>query len=262
MADKHSTWQTEPNAVVSEIGDWRPMDRDTLLSKIKTIAGSNGVVTYRGMQQTAVTVRSQIKIWITANKWVKVHTDPLAQRRIHAVYMPKPLNIEMGGPYSSYDISELISQENVVNFYYWLGNECEYKITLDQYMVATSRQNSESYRTYLESTESKDDVVSTLIYSRTWENFEKMMHMVKMTIDDVEWKYNKDKDIVINHQDLKRVLKQYNMGAVVSKTIDRIASEKEDNKRVRFDSGLHKYITIFGPPGNLETVEEIPMEKI
>ena len=262
MNDKHSNWQTEPNAIVSEIGDWRAQDRDVLLAKMKTIAGSNGVVTYRGMQQTAVTQQSLIKIWVTANKWVKLHTDPLSQRRIHPVYMPKPLNKELGGPYSEHYLRQIFSQENVLNFYYWLGNECELSIPLDQYIVPTSRHASESYKTYIENTQSVSDQVSILLYNRNWEDLQKIFAIYNLTIDDFTWKYNKAGNIVMAAARLKDVFGAKNGGDIINKTIDRLTSDKEGNKRLKFDRDIvEKFITIYEAPRDLE-VQSIDGEDI
>jgi len=256
MNDKHSNWQTEPNAIVSELGDWRAQDRDSLLAKMKTIAGSNGVVTYRGMQQTAITQQSLIKIWVTANKWVKLHTDPLSQRRIHPVFMPKPLSKELGGPYTEQQLRQIFSPENIMNFYYWLGNEAEYSIPLDQYMVPTSRHKSESYLTYIENTQSISDQVSVLLYNRTWEDLCKVFEIYKCSLDDLTWKYNKAGNIVIAVARLKDFLGSRNGGDIINKTLDRITSDKEGNKRLKFDKKIvEKFITIYGAPKNLDVNE-------
>ena len=256
MNDKHSNWQTEPNAIVSEIGDWRAQDRDVLLAKMKTIAGSNGIVTYRGMQQTAITQQSLIKIWVTANKWVKLHTDQLAQRRIHPVYMPKPLSKELGGPYSEHSLQAILSPENVLNFYYWLGNESEFSIPLDQYIVPTSRHNSESYLTYIENTQSVSDQVSVLLYSRLWSNLEKIFKIYNLTLDDLTWRYDRSGNMVLAIRKLKDVLGSKNGSDVINKTIDRLWSAKENNRRLHFNkSSVEKCITIYEAPKNLEVTK-------
>jgi len=261
LNDKHSNWQTEPNVIVSEVGDWRAMDRDSLLAKVKTIAGSNGIVTFRGMNKTAITQPSLIKIWVTGNKWVKLHTDPLSQRRIHPVYMPRPLNKELGGPYSEGELRSIFSHESVLNFYYWLGNESDSipELTLDQYIVPTSRHSSESYEIYQENTQTISDTVSQLIYSRDYNKFQKALNLLHVTLDELTWKYNgKTNNLVIAVARLKDVLGSKNSDDIVMKTIDRLTSEKEGNKKLRFDRDFpEKFITLYGAPRDLETVAPI-----
>jgi len=253
--DKHSNWQTEPNAIVSEVGDWREMDANTLLAKLKSISGSNGIVTYRGMQKTAITVPSLIKVWVTGNKWVKLHSDPMSQRRIHIVYMPRPLNRLLGGEYTDNDIHHLMSEESLLNFYYWLGNESEYNMTLDDYKAPISRQKSESYKTYIENTQSVSDTVAQLLYSRTYNNLVKIFEIYNMTLDDLTWKYSRG-NLVLATARLKDVFGTKNGGDIINKTIDRLTSEKEGNKRLKFDRSIvEKFITIFEAPQDLEYSE-------
>ena len=252
VKDVHSNWQTEPNAIVSELGDWRAMDKENLLATLKTISGSQGIVTYRGMQQTAVTTQSLIKIWVTGNNWVKLHNDPLSQRRIYPVYMPRPLSKIMGGPYTEQELRNTFSAENILNFYYYLGNEYPHSITLDEYMTPQSRKQSESYQLYKEATESKPDVVSELLWKREWPQFEKALTLYELTLNDLEWKFNRAKNLVVTVESLKRAFREG--GAIIEKTIDRLKTDKEGNKRLKFSgSNVENYITIYSAPDYLES---------
>ncbi|NPA69273.1 MAG: hypothetical protein GXO26_00530 [Crenarchaeota archaeon] len=262
LKDKHSNWQTEENAVFSEIGSWRPIEQDDLLSNLKSISGSNGEVTYRGMQKTAIVVKTIVKIWVTGNEWVKLHTDPLTQRRIHVVYMPRPLTESMGGPYSTDDIAMMMQPEIIADFYYWLGNEYEQTLTSAQYRDATSRQHTESYKTYIDATQSKSDKAAALIWEQDWDKFKEAMSLFDISLDDLSWKYNKQRQLVITVLSLKNTF-SLNLGStVITKTIDRIAETREGNKRLKFDKDVvEKYITIYNAPDNLG-VREIPGENI
>jgi len=262
MKDVHSNWQTKENAIFSEVGDWKPMEREDLLSQLKTISGSNGKVTFRDMQKTAIVVPTIIKIWITGNHWVKLHSDPLTQRRIHIVYMPNPLEKELGGPYSKQDISDLMSDESIQNFYYWLGNVYQYQdFSIDKYNSAVSQQHTEGYRMYIEDTESKGDKVATLLWAREWRKFKELLDITSSQMSDFDFRYSKGQ-LVIAARSLKTILGHKVGGDIIPKTINRLATEKEANRRLKFSKGsLEKYVTIYNAPSNLN-VEEIPGDNI
>lgn len=266
LKDKHASWQTGENAVFSEIGSWKTFEKDDLLAELKTISGSNGKVTYRAMQQVARVVPTMIKIWITANEWVKLHTDPVTQRRIHIVYMPRPLEAASGGPYSSADIERICSAENILNFYYWLGNE--YRpgaFTLDQYMNAKSRHQSKSYELYIEATQNKADIAAQLLWTQDWNQFAKILDMYELTMEDLDWKISKSNTLVLAAVKLKEVLAR-RAGAghgIIDKIIDRMNAEMEDSKRLKINKGIvEKYITIYGQPADLNEMQTIEGEDI
>lgn len=247
LKDVHSNWQTEPNAVISELGDWRTIDRETLLATIKTISGSHGMVTYRGMQQTAITIQSQIKIWVTGNSWVKLHTDALSQRRIYPVYMPRPLSKIMGGPYAEGELREIFSAENILNFYYYLGNEYEHSLSFDDYMNPKSRQKSESYEMYKASTGSKADMVADMLYKRDWALFEQALAHYELSLNDLTWKFSRDRQLVISMQSLKEAFREG--GATISQLLDRIKVDLEGNKRLKFDGpNVEHFMTVYNAP--------------
>jgi len=254
LKDKHSNWQTEENAVFSEIGSWKSMERADLLTELKTISGSNGNVTFRDMQKTATVVPTLIKIWITANEWVKLHTDPLTQRRVHVVYMPHPLEVESGGNYSSAELTSIISNKNILDFYYWLGNVYHNPtFTVDHYKNAISRQKSEAYDLYLESTQSKSDLASTLLWEQNYDGFVKILEAFSLNMEDFDFKYNKAKNLVISVTSLKNAFARNSGNDSINKTIDRIASEKDGNKRLKFNKNIvEKYITIYEAPEGLD----------
>ena len=84
--------------------------------------------------------------------------------------MPRPLNTESGGPYTSSQLAELLSNDSLVDFYYWLGNSYRTSegFSQDQYISPMCRQKSEAYQMYLEDVESGSDRVAALIYSRDY----------------------------------------------------------------------------------------------
>ena len=249
MKDMHSNWQTEENAIFSEVGDWKPMERDDLLAQLKTISGSNGKVTFRGMQRTSEVVPTLIKIWVTGNHWVKLHSDPLTQRRIHIVYMPNPLDRELGGDYTTREISELMGEQSIQNFYYWLGNiYSNADFAPSHYYSAVSQQQTEAYQMYIEDTESISDKISTLLWSREWDDFSKILDIIGLTLNDLDYKFSRG-NLVITVASLKSTLTKISGGDLVAKTINRITSEKEGNKRLLFSGkSVEKFITIFGAP--------------
>ena len=261
LKDKHSNWQIEENAVFSEVGSWRPIERDDLLSELKTISGSNGKVTFRDMNKTAKVVPTLIKIWITGNEWVKLHTDPLTQRRIHIVYMPRPLEADSGGPYSSQELEDILSESNVLNFYYWLGNvyTLSSKFTLGSYKNSTSRHNTESYEMYMENTQNKADIAATLMWSQTYKDLEKALSLLGLTLYDTDFKYNRSGNLTVSLHSLKEAFgRKVTGGEILNKTLDRLASEKNGNKRLKFSRNIvEKFITIYDAPAGLETVEPI-----
>lgn len=260
MKDKHSNWQTEENAVFSEVGDWKPMERDDLLAELKTISGSNGRVTFRDMQKTAKVVPTLIKIWVTGNQWFKLHSDPLTQRRIHIVYMPRPLMKDMGGDYSPQDVAEMMSEQSLQNFYYWLGNVYEpTNFTIDMYNSAMSQQKTEAYQMYIEDVESSSDKVSALLWSRTYNDLISSLKIYNVLLEDLAWKYSKSKNLVVSVSSLKQAFARNSGGDVISKTINRLASEKEGNKRLMFPgkTTVEKFVTFFDAPDGLEKVTPI-----
>ena len=259
MKDKHSNWQTEDNAIFSEVGDWKQMEREDLLAELKTISGSNGQVTFRDMQKTAKVVPTLIKIWITGNQWLKVHSDPITQRRVHIVYMSKPLEKELGGPYSRHDMNEILSEQNIQNFYYWLGNVFVPKhFTIDMYNNAISQQGTDAYKMYIEDVESSSDRVSTLLWTQKYSDLIKALKIYHLTLEDLIYKYNKASNLVATVSSLKQAFARNTGGDVISKTINRLSSEKDGGKRLLFDKDtVEKYITFYEAPEGLERVEQI-----
>jgi len=253
LKDKHSNWQIEPNAVFSEIGSWQPYEKTDLMAELKTVSGSNGKVTFRDMQVVSRVIDTQIKIWITGNEWVKLHTDPTAQRRIHVVYMPKPLEQAQGGPYSTREIEWLMSDSSLLNFYYWLGNECQLSVTPSNYKSAVCRQNSESYLTYKENVESLSDIAAPLLYTPSYPNLMKVLKLFNLSIDDIVFKYTKERKLAIAIPPLKAALSLRGGNLILDKTLDRLASDRFSNKRLLFDDGnKSKYFIVAGAPLNLD----------
>jgi hypothetical protein len=227
------------------------MERSDLLAELKTISGSNGMVTFRDMQKTASVVPTLIKIWITGNEWVKLHTDPITQRRIHVVYMPNPLEVESGGPYSNTDMHRIVNEQNLANFYYWLGNEYTSDFTPDKYMNSRSRQNTESYKLYTEATHNKSDRASVLVWEGKYEPFMEAMGLYGLHLEDVEYKINKGGHLVLAAKKLKDIFSERTGGEIISKVIARMASEREGNKRIAIGGRKQKYITVYGAPTNI-----------
>jgi len=254
LKDKHSNWQIEPNAVFSEIGSWQPYEKTDLMAELKTVSGSNGKVTFRDMQTVSRVVDTQIKIWITGNEWVKLHTDPNAQRRIHVVYMPKPLEQAQGGPYSTREIEWLMSDTSLLNFYYWLGNECQLSVSPSDYRSAVCRQNSESYLTYKENVESLSDLAAPLLYGATYTGLTKALRLFNLSIDDIAFRYTKEHKLAIAIPQLKDALALRGGNLVIDKTLDRLASDRFGNKRLAFDDDGNKvkYFIAAGAPLNLD----------
>jgi len=249
LKDKHSNWQIEENVVLSEIGSWRPMERDDLLASIKTISGSNGMVTFRDMQKTATVVPTLVKIWITANEWIKLHTDPVTQRRIHIVFMPKPLEQESGGPYSSLDMQNIVNPSTIMNFYYWLGNVYDKTISPDKYMNAISRQQSQAYMTYIDNTQSLSDRVANLLWEQRYPQFMEALELFSLQLSDFTTKRNKQGNLVITLASLKDNFGRNHGGDIINKTLDRLSSDREGGKRLKFDRSIvEKYITIYEAP--------------
>lgn len=252
LKDKHSNWQTTENVLLGEIGDWRSIEQADLLSTMKTISGSNGTVTFRDMQKTATTVQSLIKIWVTGNSWVKLHTDPSTQRRIHIVYMPRPLTLEEGGPHSQEYIRSVV-EEDLLNFYYWLGNvyTSDKSFTIDKYMSATCRQESHSYKMYLDATASKSDRASELLYKASYPEFTEALKIFDIHLEELEWKYNRDKNLAISLHSLKDAFGSKNGGQVMLKTMQKLV-EQNGNKRLKFSGkNVEYYIVIYNAPHNL-----------
>lgn len=260
LKDKHSSWQTEENCVFSEIGSWKPYERDDLLSELKSVSGSNGKVTFRDMQKTAQVVPTLIKIWVTGNEWVKLHTDPLTQRRIHIVYMPRPLEMEVGGPYTAQDLEDILTDKNILDFYYWLGNiyTLSDSFSRDRYKNATHRQKTESYSLYLENTQNKADTASTLIWCQNYNEFIKATALFNIPLSELDYKYSRAGNLLVSVHSIKEEFGKYSGGTIVKKTLDRIVSEKEGNKRLKFSRKIvEKYITLYNAPAGLETVDAI-----
>jgi len=258
MSDKHSNWQTSDNAIFSEIGSWRGYEISSTIAEMKSISGSNGKVTFRGMQQTALVKNTLIKIWVTGNEWTKLHTDPTAQRRLHVVYMPRPLSVEQGGNYTQNDLQELLSDQCLNDFYHWLGNIYEYSpnFTIDKYMSAASQQHTEAYRLYIQSTQGISDIVTELLWTQKYDDTIKAIGKYGITLSDVDYKYSRAGNIHITITSLKDALSAGGAKPLVLKIVDRLSAEKEDSKRLKFDSGLHKYITIYNcPKQSVEAVD-------
>ena len=250
MSDKHSNWQTSDNAVFSEIGSWRAYEISSTIAEMKSISGSNGKVTFRGMQQTAIVKDTLIKIWITGNEWTKLHTDPTAQRRLNVVYMPKPLSVEQGGDYTQEMLSELLSDTLLHDFYYWLGNEYEYSpnFTVDKYMSAASQQHTEAYKLYIAATQGLADVVTELLWTQKYKDTVKALDKYNIVLADVVNKYSRSGNIQLSVPSLKEAFASAGAPPLVAKIIDRLSAEKEESKRIKFTVGLHKYITLYNCP--------------
>lgn len=252
LHDKHATWQTKPNAHISEIGDWTEMDKKNVLAKIKNISGANGTVTVRDMQKTAETVKTLIKIWVTGNTWVRLFKDLVNQRRVHPVYMGKPLRLK----YTKGDIDRMMSRESILNFYYWLGNECDLYVSKSDYNnPALCRKNSYSYKEYIEAIANKDDLVCDLLYTQSYENFARALEIYDITLNDIVWKYSKNGNLVVAVQPLKTAFKSRHAGQTIMRMITAIHANSEKPKsRIAFPNmaGIAYYIEIYGAPDNLD----------
>jgi len=82
--------------------------------------------------------------------------------------------------------------------------------------------------------------------------------LMNLTIQDVDYKYNRQGNIVVALISLKEAFSRNAGGEIINKTLDRISSERDGNKRLKFTRNIvEKYITIYNAPAGLETVEEI-----
>jgi len=254
--DKHSNHQTLPNTVLEEVGDWNPAERKGALAKIKSLSGSNGKVTVRGMQRTAYTTTTINKIWVVGNSWMKLHNDPITQRRVHAVYMPQTLKKEAGGRYSDEDIQKALDE--MLNFYYWLGNvySPEVPFTSTDYMSAICRQESRSYQYYLDSVEGNGDKIIRLIMKRKYPALVKALKIVNKQPTSLEMKFSKLGPLVITAKSLKAVFVQEVEATFIHRAIDTMCSNFEQNKRLAFSSSPEKFVTFMDAPATLPQVKE------
>jgi hypothetical protein len=254
--DKHSNHQTLPNTVLGEVGNWNKIQIREALAKVKTMTGNQGKVTIRGMQQMPLVVPTINKIWVLGNNWIKLHDNPVTQRRVHAVYMPHPLSEDFGGPYSVHELEELMSSETIVNFYYWLGNEYSTPdwFTKAEYMSASCRQNSPSYKVYLDSVEGKADRIIKLIAEQDYEKLLEAVKLVEKDFMEVEFKYNKQGLLVVSIMSLKMLFMGIDNADLIYRALQDINAQKENSKLLRFNGSPEKYITVFGAPAGLGTV--------
>ena len=252
MSDKHSNWQIQENAIFTELGDWKQMEKDDVLAAMKTISGSNGNVSLRGMNAMAATTPTIVKIWHTSNNWVKLHSDPVTQRRVHVVSMPIPLEKDSGGKYSKLDIEQIIDNE-LLNFYHYLGNHYTYSDTWQEshYNNARCRQGSESYQLYKESVQSKADQIAELLYTCEYDNIVKALEIHGKELDDLVWKISRD-TLVITKKSLTAAFANMKNAAVIEKNIDRVWEDKSDRKRLKFEGqNVEAFIRVFGQPKDL-----------
>jgi len=251
--DKHSTHQVQPNTILEEVGEWNPAEQKGALSKIKAMSGSRGKATIRGMHKEAVVVPTINKIWVLGNNWMRLHTDPMTQRRIHAVYMPQSLTRELGGKYTTTELDKLLTDKNILDFYYWLGNEYqpETLFTASEYHSAVSRHNSLSYSIYIDSVEGDSDIVIRLITQRKYPQFIKALRVAEATLDDTVWKLNKQKLIVVSVTSLKTLFGRLSGAPAIHKALDSMVSNFEGNKLLSFNGSPEKYITIYDKPRDL-----------
>ena len=258
--DKHSTHQIQPNTILEEVGEWNPAEQKGALSKIKSMSGSRGKATVRGMHKEALVVPTINKIWVLGNNWMRLHTDPMTQRRIHAVYMPKSLTRELGGKYLTSELDTILTEENIVNLYYWLGTQFqpENEFTASEYHSAVSQHNSTSYKTYIENVEGDSDIVIRLITQRRYTELIKALKMANVNLDAIVWKLNKQRLMVVAVTSLKIIFGRLSGAPAIHKALDSIVANFEGNKLLKFkaDTSPEKFITIFDSPPELQTKVE------
>jgi hypothetical protein len=251
--DKHANHQVQPNTILGEVGDWNPAEKKGALGKIKTQSGNQGKTTIRGMATAATVVDTINKIWVLGNSWMRLHTDPNTQRRVHAVYMPQPLKIEAGGRYEANEIEHLLSDEQTINFYYWLGNEFtpEEPFTKTEFDSAICRQRSQSYRIYVDAVEGTADSVVRLVATGEWEELCKALALVERDVSDLKMKWSKKKTLVISANSVKMCFSRIKGSDSINKAIDTMCSNFEGNKSLAFDGSPEKYITVWNAPHNV-----------
>jgi hypothetical protein len=150
--------------------------------------------------------------------------------------MPRPLTVEAGGPYTAEDITSALSQDSLINFYYWLGNIYDKSISKEEYKSAIHLTDTDSYRLYLENIESKQDKIATLLWDSTFNSFMDALEMYSISLDEVEYKYNKQQNIVVSVRSLKDLFGKHDGSDVIFKVIDRINSEKDGGRKLRVNS--------------------------
>ena len=255
--DKHSTHQTQPNTVLEEVGEWNPAEQKGALSKIKAMSGSRGKATVRGMHKEAVVVPTINKIWVLGNNWMRLHTDPMTQRRIHAVYMPQSLTRELGGKYSTNELDDILTENNIVNLYYWLGTQFqpEKPFTASEYHSAVSQHNTLSYKTYIENVEGDSDIVIRLITQRKYAELIKALKIAGANLDTIVWKHNKQRLMVVSVTSLKTTFSRLSGAPAIHKALDSVAANFEGNKLLKFkaETSPEKFMTIFDSPPELQT---------
>ena len=261
--DKHSNHQILPNTVLGEVGDWNKIQQGEALSKIKTMSGCQGKTPVRGMQQQTKVVPTINKIWVLGNSWMKLHNNPLTQRRVHAVYMPRPLTTDFGGPYSPTELEQLLSHKIVVDFYYYLGSEYNSLFTKSEYQSAFSRQKSKSYQAYLETVEGISDRVIKLLAEQDWESLLRAIELVEKDVTQLNLKYNQQDLLVISLSSMKVLFGGVNGSADIFRALQDLNSQKEGGRVLKFDRSPEKYLTFYNAPYNLGDVkeEELKMTK-
>ena len=248
--DKHANHQVQPNTILGEVGDWNPAEKKGALAKIKTQSGNQGKTTIRGMQKESQVVETINKIWVLGNSWMRLHTDPITQRRVHAVYMPQSLKTEAGGKYTAQEIEDILTDNNIVNFYYWLGNEFRplEPFTKTEYTSAICRQYSKSYFIYVEATEGPSDQIIRLVTTRDYTNILKALALADSDLQDITYKWSKQHLLVITITSLKNVFGRLSGADAIYKALDTVAANYESNKLLLFDSSPEKYMTVYNTP--------------
>jgi hypothetical protein len=123
-------------------------------------------------------------------------------------------------------------------------------------MSAASQQHTEAYRLYIQSTQGISDIVTELLWTQKYDDTIKAIGKYGITLSDVDYKYSRAGNIHITITSLKDALSAGGAKPLVLKIVDRLSAEKEDSKRLKFDSGLHKYITIYNcPKQSVEAVD-------
>lgn len=248
VTDKHRSYQIEDNAVFQEVGDWNPKSQMEAISGIKSVTGGNGYISVRGMGTMKQTVPTICKLWVLGNSWMKLHTGAAVDRRVHAVYMPNTLNREKGGPYLDIEIKQILSQE-LTNFYYYLGNEYQLVEPDRSFMDPIIRQKSTSYQIYLEATEGPSEQIANLLSHLNYQSLLEAISKAEGDFFDLEFKYNQSKNLTITVNSLKELFGRVRGAKVIYETIDMLANETAG--KLLFDSGLKRYIIVYGAPYGL-----------
>lgn len=260
VTDKHRSYQVEDNAVFQEVGDWNPKSQMEAISGIKSVTGGNGYISVRGMGTMKQTIPTICKLWVLGNSWMKLHTGASVDRRVHAVYMPHTLNRERGGPYLDIEIKQILATE-LTNFYYYLGNEYQLVEPERSFMDPLIRQKSTSYQIYLEATEGPAEQIAVLLSHLNFQSLLEAISKADGDLQDLEFKYNQNKNLIITVNSLQTLFGRVKGAKVILETVDLLASEISG--KLHFDSGLKRYIIVYGAPYGLGSgaVETLTMEK-